>query len=57
MGLTETVLETYTYGLKVVFRGLLKIFVLHDDTLYKNLYCAEERQLSFWITHLTFVEL
>ena len=57
MGLTETVLETYTYGLKVIFRGLLTIVVLHDDTLYKNLYCAEKMQLSFWITLSPFVEL
>ena len=56
MGLTETALETCTYGLKAVFRGLLTIVVLHDDTLYKNLYCAEKRQLSYWITHLPFVE-
>ena len=57
MGLTETILETYTYGLNVVFRGLLTIVVLHNDTLYKNFYCAEKRQLDFWITHLPFVEL
>ena len=57
MGLTETILETYTYGLNVVFIGLLTIVVLHDDTLYKNFYCSEKRQLYFWITHLPFVEL
>ena len=42
MGLTETVLMTYTDGVKVVFRGVLTIVVLHNDTLFKNLYCAEK---------------